>query len=151
MKEKLLIIAGLALIAFIGLAVVMQFMKAEDNPPVTKVISAPDDVMAILRSSCFDCHSNETRITWLQKLPIVSSMVASDVKGARSILNFTEWDKYTPLEQDGLVYLAVTAVENGQMPPDDYVWIHPNAKITKEDKAILKNWLISLQPGSVKN
>lgn len=148
MKEKLLVIAGLLLIAFIVLAVVMQFMKVVDNPPVTQVIPAPDNVTAILRKSCFDCHSNETRITWLQKLPIASSMVASDVKGARSVLNFTEWNKYTSMEQDGLIYLAVTAAEGGQMPPADYVWIHSDAKVTKEEKAVLKSWLISLPPKS---
>lgn len=149
MKEKLLVFAGLVVIGFIGLVMVMEFRIVMDNPPISKVIPAPDDVMAILRKSCFDCHSNETRITWLQKLPIASSIVASDVKGARSVLNFTEWNKYTPMEQDGLIYLAVNAVENGQMPPDDYLWIHPNAKITKDEKSVLKNWLISLQPDSV--
>lgn len=136
--------------AFVGLvvvlAIVMQFMKVVDNPPVTAEIPAPATVKAILRKSCFDCHSNETRITWLQKLPVAAWMVQSDVKGARSVLNFTEWNAYTPMEQDGLIYLAVNAAVTNQMPPADYLWIHPNAKLTEEDKAILNSWLRSLSP-----
>lgn len=144
MKKKLFITARVLLILLIGIAIAMQFRKVVDNPPVTKEIPAPADVRAILQKSCFDCHSNQTRITWLQKLPVVSSMVSSDVKGARSILNFTEWNKYTPMEQEGLIYLAVSAADDGQMPPDDYLWIHPDAKLSNEDKAVLKNWLLSL-------
>lgn len=144
MKKKLFITGGVLLILLIGIAIAMQFRKVVDNPPVTQEIPAPADVRAILQKSCFDCHSNQTRITWLQKLPVASSMVSSDVKGARSILNFTEWNKYTPMEQEGLIYLAVSAADDGQMPPDDYLWIHPDAKLSNQDKAVLKNWLLSL-------
>lgn len=144
MKKKLFITGGFLLILLIGIAIAMQFRKVVDNPPVTQEIPAPADVRAILQKSCFDCHSNQTRITWLQKLPVASSMVSSDVKGARSILNFTEWNKYTPMEQEGLIYLAVSAADDGQMPPDDYLWIHPDAKLSNQDKAVLKNWLLSL-------
>lgn len=146
MKKKLIIITAVLIVLVAGLTIAMQFRKVVDNPPVTQEIPASADVRSILQKSCFDCHSNQTRITWLQKLPIASSMVSSDVKGARSILNFTEWNRYTPLEQDGLIYLAVSAAENGQMPPSDYLWIHPDAKLTKEDKAVLKSWLLSLSP-----
>ena len=147
MKKKVLwtvaIVAGL----LVCLTVIMQFMKVVDNPPVTEVIPAPANVKAILQKSCFDCHSNETRITWLQKLPVAAWMVQSDVSGARSVLNFTEWNKYTPMEQDGLIYLAVNAAVNNQMPPSDFLWIHPDAKLTNEDKTVLSNWLQSLSPG----
>lgn len=146
MKKKLIIITAVLIVLVAGLTIAMQFRKVVDNPPVTQEIPASAEVRSILQKSCFDCHSNQTRITWLQKLPIASSMVSSDVKGARSILNFTEWNRYTPLEQDGLIYLAVSAAENGQMPPSDYLWIHPDAKLTKEDKAVLKSWLLSLSP-----
>lgn len=146
MKKKLLWGVVIVVGILVCLTIVMQFMKVVDNPPVTEVIPAPDKVKAILKKSCFDCHSNETHITWLQRLPVAAWMVRSDVSGARSILNFTEWNKYTPMEQDGLIYLAVNAAVNDQMPPDDYLWIHPDTKLTKEDKAVLSTWLQSLSP-----
>lgn len=145
--KKNLVTAVIVLAVFLGgLTVFMQFRPVVDNPPVTQAILAPPEVLGILQKSCFDCHSNQTRITWLQKLPIVRLMVASDVKGARSILNFTEWDKYTPMEKDGLIYMAVMAAEHGQMPPEDYLMIHADAKLTKDDKAVLQDWLASIRP-----
>lgn len=146
MKKKL-VLTGLVFVGLvICLTVAMQFMKVVDNPPVTEEIPAPANVKAILQKSCFDCHSNKTRITWLQRLPVAAWMVQSDVKGARSVLNFTEWNKYTPMEQDGLIYLAVNAAVTDQMPPADFLWIHPDAKLTKEDKEVLQHWLQSLKP-----
>lgn len=145
MKKKLFLFTGIFVGLVMCLTIVKQFMKVVDNPPVTQEILAPNDVKAILRQSCYDCHSNETRITWLQKLPGVSMLVASDVRGARSVLNFSEWNKYTPMEQDALIYLAVTNVNDNNMPPSDYLWIHPNAKVTEKDKAILNAWLISIK------
>ena len=149
MRKKWLFVGIAVAGLLICLTVAMQFMKVVDNPPVTQEIPAPANVKAIFRKSCFDCHSNETRITWLQKLPVAAWMVQSDVKGARSVLNFTEWNKYTPMEQDGLIYLAVNAAIKDQMPPSDYLWIHPDTRLTKEDKAVLKNWLLSLSPDQV--
>lgn len=145
--KKNLVKAVVVLVVFLaGLTVFMQFRPVVDNPPVTGTIQASPEVLGILQKSCFDCHSNQTRITWLQKLPVARLMVASDVKGARSILNFTEWDKYTPMEKDGLIYMAVMAAEHGQMPPEDYLMIHPDAKLSKEDKAVLQEWLVSIRP-----
>lgn len=146
MKKKLILAASVFVGLMVCLTVVMQFMKVVNNPPVTEEISAPVEVKAILQKSCFDCHSNKTRITWLQKLPVAAWMVQSDVKGARSVLNFTEWNTYTPMEQDGLIYLAVNAAVTDQMPPADFLWIHPDTKLTKADKAILSKWLQSLSP-----
>lgn len=144
MKRILWIIAGIIAIALAITTVAMQFQKVVDNPPVTENIPAPEDVKAILEKSCYDCHSNQTHITWLQKLPVVSSVVASDVKGARSILNFSEWDKYSPQEQNGLIFLAVSIVRRGEMPPGDYLLIHPKAKVTEQEKAILETWTLTL-------
>lgn len=141
MKKKLFRITIALVGILVCVTVALQFTKVVDNPPVTENIPAPDDVKAILQKSCYDCHSNQTRITWLQKLPIASSIVASDVKGARSVLNFSEWNKYSPQEQKVLVSMAVSKATSGQMPPEDYLIIHPKAKLNEQEKAILENWV----------
>lgn len=143
MKRIILIVLVIIVAVFAVWAIIGQFMKVVDNPPVNGVVDAPANVRKILEKSCFDCHSNETKITWIQRLPIASWMVQSDVNGARSILNFTEWNKYSKMEQDGLIYLAVNAAISGGMPPEDFLMIHPDAKLTKEDKAALSDWLKS--------
>ena len=57
-------------------------------------INAPKNVASILRTSCYDCHSNETNWPWYSYVAPVSFMVAGDVEDGRKSLNFSEWDKY---------------------------------------------------------
>ena len=54
MLKKILIAIGVILIG-------IQFIPVErTNPPVTQEINAPPNVLSILKTSCYDCHSNET-------------------------------------------------------------------------------------------
>ena len=65
-----------------------------ENPPVTGDIGAPSEVDAILRTSCYDCHSNETVWPWYSYLAPASWLVAEDVEHGREHLNFSEWTSY---------------------------------------------------------
>ncbi|HEY8942973.1 MAG TPA: heme-binding domain-containing protein, partial [Polyangiaceae bacterium] len=52
-----------------GVFVLAQLFRPElSNPPVTADLSAPAPVKAILRRSCYDCHSNETRLPWFDRI-----------------------------------------------------------------------------------
>ena len=78
---------GAALILFLGL----QFVRPGlTNPPVTAELNAPPEVKAILKNSCYNCHSNETKLAWFDQVVPAYWLVASDVKEARKHLNFSE-------------------------------------------------------------
>ena len=81
-----------------ALAVVAQLYPrpTRDNPPVWASIDAPHDVERILRRSCYDCHSNETRWPWYSHLAPRSWLVAADVHEARVRMNFSEWPEARP-------------------------------------------------------
>ena len=57
-------------IAIVGvLLLAIQFVPVDfSNPPVTSALRAPNEVAEILASSCYDCHSNETRWPWYSKV-----------------------------------------------------------------------------------
>ncbi len=88
MLKKILIAIGVILIG-------IQFIPVErSNPPVTQEIDAPSNVLSILKTSCYDCHSNETEWPWYSKVAPVSFLVSADVRNGRKRVNFSEWDKY---------------------------------------------------------
>src|SRR5438874_1058331 len=75
--------------------VAIQLVPVErTNPSATKPIEAPAEVTAVLRRSCYDCHSNETRWPWYAYVAPVSWLVADDVKDGRAKLNFSSWGDY---------------------------------------------------------
>ncbi len=66
MFKKILIAVGVVLIG-------IQFIPVDrSNPPVTREINAPPNALSILKTSCYDCHSNETNWPWYSYVAPVS-------------------------------------------------------------------------------
>ena len=79
------------LIAVVVIFVVIQFIPVDrTNPPVTEEIKAPENVLKILQTSCYDCHSNKTDWPWYSYVAPVSFFIVGDVSEGRHHLNFTD-------------------------------------------------------------
>jgi hypothetical protein len=98
-------------------------------------------VKQILRTSCYDCHSNETKLLWFDHVVPAYWIVAKDVEQGRKHLNFSELGKLPPDQQKGWLYEAVAHVMPGAMPPKNYEALHPESRITPEKLAVLKDYL----------
>lgn len=82
--------------------------------------------------ACFDCHSNETKWPWYSNIAPISWLVQDHVDEGREYLNFSEWNK--TYEEAGE---AGETVEEGEMPIPNYLWLHPEAKLSVKEKAAL--------------
>ncbi|PWN72010.1 cytochrome P460 [Chryseobacterium phosphatilyticum] len=120
------------------------FSKPLEGKPVTGKIEAPREVISILENSCFNCHSNQQNLSWYDQLAPVSWAVNKDVKRAREILNFSEWDKLSPAEHKGKMYAILNMMQSGKMPLHEYTILHPSSKITAKDVEIIKKYTLSL-------
>lgn len=128
------------IIILVVLIVGIQFIPVDrTNPPVTQEINASDEVKAILKKACYDCHSNETNWVWYTKIAPASFLVSNDVKEGRKHLNFSEWDKYTGKESKVREEIW-EEVRDEKMPPWQYRIMHGEAKLTDQEKNILRNW-----------
>lgn len=129
------------LIAFLVVVIVgIQFIPVErTNPPVQSDIDAPSDVKAILKKACYDCHSNETNWVWYTKVAPMSFLAVKDVNDGRKHLNFSEWGSYTD-KTDKVMDEIWEEVREEQMPPWQYRVLHSEAKLTPEEKSLIRNW-----------
>ena len=143
--RRLLVASGLTLF---GLAVAIQLVPVErSNPPVTADLAAPPAVDAVLRASCYDCHSNETRWPWYSRVAPVSWLVARDVKEARDRLNFSLWGTYESKRQQRLAEEMWEEVEKAEMPLEIYLLAHADARLTEDDRAVLAAWSAAFSSG----
>jgi|UniRef100_A0A7V2ZM07 uncharacterized membrane protein len=128
------------LIALVIILVGIQFIPVErTNPPVTQEINAPEQVKSILKKACYDCHSNETNWAWYTKIAPSSFLASKDVKDGREHLNFSEWDKVG--NKVAKVKEEIwEEVRDEKMPPWQYRIMHSEAKLTDEEKNIIRNW-----------
>jgi uncharacterized membrane protein len=141
-KSVVYVLAGL-LIVTIGAQIVPV---DRTNPPVESDVVAPDAVRQVLKQSCYDCHSNETVWPWYSKIAPVSWLVAHDVKEAREEINFSIWNRYSKRQQSRKMREMLEQIDKGEMPLPNYVWQHPKARLTAEDKTILRDWVQSAAP-----
>src|ERR1700757_883333 len=136
-------IAGLALLVFIGL----QFVRPPlTNPPVPADLQVPPEVKQILRNSCYNCHSNETKLPWYDQIVPAYWLVASDVKQARTHLNFSELGAQPAAKQKAVLFEAINFIQLGAMPLPAYRFVHPGSAITPEQLAVLLAYLTPPRP-----
>jgi hypothetical protein len=126
--------------------VVIQFVgPARTNPPVdpnkaiTKHVDLPLDVKAILDRGCWNCHSNQTNWPWYAYAAPMSWQVINHVDEGRGSMNLTAWPD-SPEEAAELLDAMCDEVKKGHMPIPQYVWLHPEAKLTDADKTKLCEW-----------
>jgi hypothetical protein len=124
----------------------LQFLSPKiTNPPVTSDLKVPHEVQTILKNSCYDCHSNQTNLSWYDKIAPVSWLVAQHIKEGRSGLNFSNWDALSPADQKAKLWESANQVSLGAMPLSSYTLAHPQAKLSQKDFKILKDYIWSLR------
>src|SRR4051812_17472697 len=94
------------------------------NPARASSVPAPQNVSAILKRSCYDCHSNETVWPWYSHVAPFSWLIARDVHQGRRELNFSTWDSMTARRQARKMKETSKEVEEKEMPPFVYLIVH---------------------------
>lgn len=131
---------ALFVLAFIGI----QYIEVErTNPPVKKDLEAPVEIKNILKTSCYDCHSNETIWPWYSKVAPISWLVVDDVNEGRKHLNFSEWETLYSEKRNELKKKIWEELVEDEMPPNKYLYLHPSASLEMTTKNILRRWLQS--------
>jgi heme-binding protein len=135
----------------IGLIVVflgIQFVRpARTNPPVdeSQTISArtqmTPEVAAILDRSCRDCHTHKTVWPWYTNVAPISWWLSNHVNDGRKDLNLSEWGRLPPDRQDRKLRQICDEVSDGVMPLSSYLPMHPQARLSEQDKKTLCDWV----------
>jgi hypothetical protein len=120
----------------------IQFIPInKTNPIITQDIQAPAEVKNILRTSCYNCHSNETKWPWYSNFAPVSWMIINDVDDARNKMNFSIWNKISFEKKEELMRDIWDEVRQEDMPLTLYTYIHPESKLDLLQKNIIKKWI----------
>ena len=126
---KVVLIAFAWFAGLMALAQLIPYGRTHSNPPVIKepAWDSPRTRELAVRA-CFNCHSNETRWPWYANVAPFSWVVEFDVNVARSVVNFSEWNRpYELAASSGL------SVRTGNMPTVKYRMAHPEADLTPEE------------------
>ena len=142
-------------VAVLALIVVAQFIPVgRANPPedpaqtVYATMPPPPDIAGLLRRACHDCHSSQTVWPWYSQVAPVSWLVARDVTKGRGELNFSEWGRYPGRRKDRKLKEICEQVTRGKMPMPVYTLMHPQAKLSDQDRKAMCGWADAVRQGT---
>ncbi len=135
MSRRTVILGVVALIALVVLVELIPWGNfipafAETNPPVqTSIQWDSPTTEQLVRTACYDCHSNETVWPWYAHLTPISWLLAHDVNEGRQNLNFStrSADQIDPNQ-------LIEQIRRGSMPKSIYLTLHPGANLSADQK-----------------
>ena len=141
MKQKILI--GLA-----AILVIIQFIrpKANDSNDQTNAVSTkykvPEDVAAILKVACNDCHTNKTEYPWYSKIQPVAWWLNDHVEEGKRELNLSAFTSRRIAIQNHKFEEIVEQMEKKEMPIADYTYLglHKEANLSDAQRQTLITW-----------
>lgn len=144
------IVKIILIILAVGL-IVIQFFSIKKNQStgdqpmnISKQFAVPADVENILKTSCYDCHSNNTVYPWYSNIQPLAWWLQGHVNEGKEELNFDEFATYNPRRQFKKMEETEEMITKGEMPLSSYTIIHTNAVLSASQKEMLINWSKSI-------
>ncbi len=134
------------------LLIVIQFFTIDKTTKPTDVskdiialTSANPEITTILKTSCYDCHSNQPVYPWYTNIAPLSWWIKHHINEGSQHLNFSEWGTYSKKRKNHKLDECAEMLIENEMPLTSYTIIHKEAKLTFDQKNLLLNWFYSLK------
>lgn len=145
--KKLLKIVAIVLFAF-G---IIQLIPVDRNNPKVKtsenfvdVFSTSSEVREILKTACYDCHSNETIYPDYAKIAPISWAIKDHINEGREHLNFSVWTTYNQDLKKNMLESSIADLQQNRMPMAGYMVYHPDARLNEAQKKVLINYFTEI-------
>lgn len=81
----------------------------------------------LAQRACMECHGGQVQMPWYGKIAPISWFIVDHINEGREHLNFATSHK---IELDEIQ----EEIHEGKMPLNSYTWLHPEAKLTANEK-----------------
>ncbi|MEO6548403.1 MAG: heme-binding domain-containing protein [Ferruginibacter sp.] len=134
--------------------IIIQFIRPTKNiradsaafaNDISTVYPVPDSIKSILKTSCYDCHSNNTVYPWYANVQPVAWWLNDHIDEGKKELNFSEFATYKIRRQYKKLEETIELVKGNEMPLSSYTIIHRDAILSKLQKISIVNWASSIR------
>ncbi|QEC69722.1 cytochrome C [Panacibacter ginsenosidivorans] len=129
------------------LLIAIQFLHPARNESLQQLptdiatnYKVPDSVFRILKTACYDCHSNNTRYPWYSNIQPMAWMMANHISNGKEELNFSEFGGYSIRRQTSKFKSIADQVKDDAMPLWSYELMHKDANLSDDEKKLIMNW-----------
>jgi len=140
------------LIALLVVLVVLQFFQIDKTNPAVdeskdflKTQNTPEEIASIIKTSCYDCHSNESKYPWYSNVQPAGWFLKDHIDEGRRELNFSTFTDYELKRQDHKLEECIEYIEKDEMPLGSYTLVHRDAALTEAQKNTLIDYFKSVR------
>lgn len=98
------------------------------------------EVASLLKTACYDCHSNATVYPWYSFVAPFSWLIAKDTREGREEVNFSNWADTDMMDKLAILDDVYSEVEEEHMPLPIYLTMHSEAKLSTEQRQKIMEW-----------
>ncbi len=134
-------------LGFILILVIFKLIPIKKNEgnlnlkPFIEDTKPSEEVLTILKNSCYDCHSNYTKYPPYYKYPVLNLWITHHINEGKEHLNFSEWENYNQYQKQYILEGIIDEVKKRKMPMKSYLLKHPEAKMSQEQISIIVKWV----------
>jgi hypothetical protein len=135
------------LLLFIAIQFIQPARNIIEQPAMmtlTREYDVPLKLRNVLQRWCADCHSNNTHYAWYSNIQPFGWLLAYHVNDGKAQLNFNEFGNYPKRRKLSKLKSIENSIKDGSMPLSSYTLLHHDAKLSKEDKALIFEWTSKL-------
>lgn len=136
------------LVVLVGIQFIPTSLNQNTTVPSTDFIKAngiPGNVSHILKTSCYNCHSNNTDYPWYSSVQPAGWLLEKHIKEGKEALNFSEFGASSTRRQRSKLRAMIGQIENDEMPLPSYTLLHSEARLSQEEKNDVIKYLNILQ------
>ena len=141
MKNKILL-------GLLAVLVIIQFIRPAKNESndetqgIATKYKVPEDVAAILKVACNDCHSNKTEYPWYANIQPVAWWLAHHVDEGTHHFNLSTLAGKKVALQNHKFEEMIEQIEKKEMPLAEYTYLglHSGANLSEAQRQTLIQW-----------
>ena len=138
----------LLIVVFVGIQFIPTTLNESSeilSSDFIKIYEPSEKISNQLKTSCYDCHSNNTIYPWYNKVQPVSWFLEGHISEAKEELNFSKFGDYSNRKKKSKLKSIISQIKDDEMPLPSYTLIHRDAKFSEKDKKHLEEWLSNLR------
>lgn len=140
------------LLGLLMVFIIIQFVRPEKNVSATPTpndlfahYQAPDSLKQLIKSACYDCHSNNTTYPWYAEVQPVAWWLDDHIKVGKRKFNFSEFAGYTAKKADHKMEELMEMVKEEEMPLQSYTIIHTDSRLTDAQRRAMTDWAAGIR------
>ena len=140
------------LLGLLSLFILIQFFRPSRNlsaaPEQDDIFShypASESIKAMIKTSCYDCHSNNTRYPWYAGIQPLAWWIDHHIEEGKGELNFSDFTAFNIRYKSHKLDEIMEVINESEMPLKSYLITHSGARLSDEQRKEIVKWADELR------